>query len=188
MRPVRRLGTAAMLLALVACTADDRTAEPSHPVRAPSSTPSVEFVPHVAEILAAVARVSVEGHTGGPASILDTLGKGDEQQAQIDLDHPDARPLTTSERAAVETALTPMDVVWIDRAAAAELAQRQLDPSPPEFLVLRLAFPRISSDSAVVTATVWCGPLCGSGSTYVLARHDDGGWLVTGTTGSTWIA
>ncbi len=44
-----------------------------------------------------------------------------------------------------------------------------------------------SGDGVEVGGSYGCGGLCGSGTTYVL-EEKAGGWEVTGTTGTAWIA
>lgn len=186
MGAVARFGAASALLLLVACAAEGESTRPSDPAPTDTSSP-IESVPlGTPEVLAAVAAHVVLDRTD-PVSVRDTLGMGDEQDAHIDLEHRDARPLTAGERAAVEAALSPAQVEWIDRAHADELERRQLDSPPPQFTVLTLTVPRTSVDTVTVTASVWCGGLCGTGSTFVLSR-EDGAWIVTGTIGDSWVA
>ena len=57
----------------------------------------------------------------------------------------------------------------------------------PETIVLRLGTIAESGDGVEVGASFGCGGLCGGGTTYVLEERT-GGWEVTGTTGTAWIA
>ena len=45
-----------------------------------------------------------------------------------------------------------------------------------------------SATRAYVPIAVHCGPLCGEGTTLVLARQQDEAWKVIGTTGLSWIS
>jgi hypothetical protein len=42
-------------------------------------------------------------------------------------------------------------------------------------------------DHARLGMEMYCGPLCGSGTTYLLTRHG-GAWRITGQSGSHWIS
>jgi hypothetical protein len=57
----------------------------------------------------------------------------------------------------------------------------------PEIIVLRLGTIEEKDDGVEVGGSFGCGGLCGSGTTYLLERTDDG-WEVVGTTGPGWIA
>ena len=59
--------------------------------------------------------------------------------------------------------------------------------SPPETIVLRLGTITESGDGVEVGGSYGCGGLCGGGTTYLL-EEKTGGWEVTGTTGTAWIA
>jgi hypothetical protein len=58
---------------------------------------------------------------------------------------------------------------------------------PPETIVLRLGTITESGDGVEVGGSYGCGGLCGGGTTYLL-EEKTGGWEVTGTTGTAWIA
>ena len=95
----------------------------------------------------------------------------------------------------------------LSAAEQEELAQRLADLGPPitfvedptplydddwmtgapEIVVLRLGTIVESGDGVEVGGSYGCGGLCGSGTTYVL-EEKAGGWEVTGTTGTAWIA
>lgn len=200
----RQLGVAAAFALTVGCTAEERNTGPTvlasvdssppaspveatFPVEPATSSSSVEpLALDSVGVLAAVA-----AHAVGPGlahvSVRDTLGVGDERDASVYFGGPSARPLTPDERAAIEAELAPTQVAWIDQDQVADLQQRQLEPSAPEFMVLTMAVPRTTSDTVAVTTQVWCGALCGVGSTYLLA-NEAGAWTVTGTTGGSWVS
>ena len=191
----RRLGVATALAVLGACAAEEGSPVPSDlapvsttsPIATAGTSSRGSTIPaSVSQVLAVVAAHAV-GSGSSVVSVRDTLGVGDAHDAIIDLADGGVRPLNADERAAIETALAPAQVEWIDQAQAAEFERRQLEPSPPQFTVLTLAEPRISGDTVVVTANVWCGALCGAGSTYVLTG-ELGEWTITGTTGSSWVS
>jgi hypothetical protein len=58
---------------------------------------------------------------------------------------------------------------------------------PPEILVLRLGTITERGDGVQVGGSYGCGGRCGGGTTYLL-EEKTGGWEVTGTTGTAWIA
>lgn len=90
-------------------------------------------------------------------------------------------------RAAVEQALAPSRVVWVDDASAVIGNGPMLPTSREVGAVLTIAAPDIDGSSARITTGMWCGGTCGTGGRFVL-RKTDGAWSVTGTEGASWIS
>jgi hypothetical protein len=97
------------------------------------------------------------------------------------------RPLTRSERAAVEAALGDLGTVtWIDDAD--EWRTGNLDPVLVGSAILGVGEPVFyGDDAALVPVSLWCGGLCGTWLTY---RVDlvDGDWVVVDVVGPVMIS
>ena len=96
----------------------------------------------------------------------------------------DSRPLSSDERDAVESALSPRPVAWIPEFRivvhdSPELPERQA--------ILTITEPVIDGAMAEVTVELWCGMVCAGASTYLLERSPDGQWNVIGATGG-WVS
>jgi hypothetical protein len=138
----------------------------------------------------ALARVTRDNSFGGQdvfgeIKVVDRLGTANRGMVEVGDDSP---ALSDAERAAVERALAPRTVVWVESLRAV------IGPGPPPTsmpdlgAVLTLAMPEIDGDDAVMTSTLWCGALCGIGGSHTLHRGSSGAWAVTGTEGPSWIA
>lgn len=64
---------------------------------------------------------------------------------------------------------------------------RAPDPDRVTFVVT-LAEPVITGDTAQEASQIWCGCICGAGSTHTLRRNPDEIWQAIGTTGSQWTS
>jgi hypothetical protein len=100
-----------------------------------------------------------------------------------------ASPLMgAAERAAIETALAPVTVHWIDALTDVIGTAPAMQSLPERFAVLSLGEPIIDGSVATLTTEVYCGPACAIGGTYELRRDVAGMWAVTGMTGMQWVS
>ena len=104
---------------------------------------------------------------------------------------PSSAPIGVEVRAAVEKALAPSRVVWVESQAAVVGSGPMLPTAFPTArevgAVLTIGVPDIDGGTAKVTTAMWCGLTCGTGGRFVLRKRDDA-WSVTGTEGGGWIA
>lgn len=123
-----------------------------------------------------------------------TFGGGDHPFTEyLVLDHtaPDAgapeggggaaRPLTAGERAAIGEVLAPFGPHRFI-ADAADWRTADLDPVVEGSAIIGVGEPRITGDTALVPASLWCSGLCGTWLTYRVVRSGER-WRVTGTEG-----
>ena len=157
---------------------------------APSSemTVSTQLPPPddtTAEVLAAavVYRVTESNSFGDDFSfttvyVVERLGEADGF-----ITFSDSAPLIANRRrCSIETALAPLTVFWVHDLEAVI----GTDPPvtvPERHAVVMLAEPVIEGDRAEVGVELWCGMVCGIGSTLVVERTESGGWIVTGELG-----
>ncbi len=91
------------------------------------------------------------------------------------------RPLTDSERGAIEDALSPFGAVrWI--ADPADYRTDDLVPTIEGAAILGVGEPIIDNESGLVPVSMWCGGVCGTWLTYRLDFISDV-WAVTGIEG-----
>jgi len=82
-------------------------------------------------------------------------------------------------RIAVEHALAPGVVTWVDSVDS--VTDNGALSAQDVGVVLTITPPTISSTTAEVGTALWCGNVCGEGSTYLLERSGPDGWRVTGS-------
>jgi hypothetical protein len=176
--------------------AEDST---SPPVTAPpdTTTDPLDLSPaDRATILGVVAaeRFTVDNSFGGQAFsqtllVVDVLGEVDASGFVTD----DGAPLDEFERNAITSSLPGIEVRFVspDEAhqhQAAAMAGDTTGTAGTADPVLQLAAPAVIDGQLTVTSSLWCGSLCAIGGAHVVERQDDGTWLVTGTTGPSWIS
>jgi hypothetical protein len=88
------------------------------------------------------------------------------------------RALTDAERAAIEAALAPGTVEWIDSRADV-ISEPPTVTIPEDRAIITMAEPTIDGGRAEVATELWCGFDCGIGSTSVLEQSPTGDWTVT---------
>lgn len=94
----------------------------------------------------------------------------------------DSRPLTDTERGAIEHRLISLgEVRWIDDPT--DYRTKDLVPTIEGSVIIGLGEPTIDTDTARVAVSLWCGGLCGTGLTYSLAQDAAGAWTVGGIVG-----
>lgn len=92
-----------------------------------------------------------------------------------------SRPLTDSERSAIEAVVSPFGPVqWIDDAE--EYRTDDLRPTVEGAVIIGVGEPILDQDGALVPVSLWCGGLCGTWLTYRVELVDDA-WTVTGFEG-----
>jgi hypothetical protein len=103
----------------------------------------------------------------------------------------DGRAMDASVREAVERSLAPAAVTWIhtyDEVIGDRLAAGESPTYEDVGVILTFGEPAIDGSQATIVSELWCGMLCGGGTTYTLTRADGADWVVTGTTGNGWNA
>jgi hypothetical protein len=148
-----------------------------------TTTVAVETEPTPGMMAAAVETLITRDHTfgAGPPPFTTYLIQSRTDPAAGDPTGAGgaARPLTDSERAAIEAVVEPFgDVRWIDDPA--EWRTTQLEPTIEGAVILGVGEPSV--DGGLVPVSLWCGGLCGTWLTYRV-EQTDGGWAVTGTEG-----
>jgi hypothetical protein len=91
--------------------------------------------------------------------------------------------IEADERAVIEQVLAPATVRWI--------AESDIGRSTPGDGTARVALsvPKPTPEGTYeVSADYLCGPLCGHGGTYTVARQTEAGWIVTQQIGGGWIS
>ena len=108
--------------------------------------------------------------------IVERLGRADADGFITGVES--GRALTAAERAAVEAALAPRTVEWVESwdAVVDEQATTTL---PEDRAIVTVAEPLVEGGRAEVSTELWCGYECGIGSTLVLERSPSGDWAVT---------
>lgn len=92
-----------------------------------------------------------------------------------------SRPLTQSERSAIEEAVSPFGTVeWIDDGD--EYRTEDLRPTIEGAVIIGVGEPILDRQDALAPVSLWCGGLCGTWLTYQLELADDI-WTVTGIEG-----
>ena len=93
-------------------------------------------------------------------------------------DTDSGRVLGDEQRAAIEAALAPRRVEWVESwdAVVDEEATTTL---PGDRAIITVAEPMIDGARAEVATELWCGFDCAIGSTSVLEQSADGDWTVT---------
>ena len=140
---------------------------------------------------AAVARLNQDNGFGGAAvfdriNIVERYGAPtSDGMLNVGSNSP---PIGAGVRTAVEHALAPMVVIWVDNLNDV-IGTGQEIPSYEEVgAVLTLSRPIINGSRAVITTALWCGGLCGIGGAHTLERANSDGWRVTGTQGPQWMS
>jgi hypothetical protein len=82
-------------------------------------------------------------------------------------------------RLAVEHAVAPGVVTWVDSVDS--VTDNGALSAQDVGVVLTITPPTINGTSAEVGTALWCGNVCGEGSTYLLERSGPDGWRVTGS-------
>jgi hypothetical protein len=102
---------------------------------------------------------------------------------------PDGRVIDDDVRAAVERALAPSTVAWVDHWAdvIGDLSSGEDATHQHVEVLLTFGEPMLDEQRATIVLDLVCGTLCGDGTTYVLDWSDAQGWTVTGTTRG-WLA
>ena len=90
-------------------------------------------------------------------------------------------------RLAIEQALAPAVVTWVDSTSAVIGDAQQIPDAAEVGAILTIAAPKIDGDRATITTGLWCGGTCGTGGTHTLKRTS-GTWNVTGATGPQWVS
>lgn len=112
--------------------------------------------------------------------VVKRLGEADEVGF---ITFADTAPLITDDqRCALEAALDPRTVVWVDGLEAV-IGTEPPVTVPDRHAVVMLAEPVIEGSRAEVATALWCGMVCGTGSTLVVERSGSGEWIVTGELG-----
>lgn len=105
------------------------------------------------------------------------LGSGDAQQMTSET----RRPLTHSERTAIESAISEFGPVqWIEDPD--EWRSDDLEPEIEGMVILGVDEPILDDAGALVPVSLWCGGTCGTWFIYRLELVD-GVWEVTGIEG-----
>jgi hypothetical protein len=102
---------------------------------------------------------------------------------------PGGRVIDEDVRTAVEQALAPSAVEWVDDSTDVMGDLASVEDGTHQDIVVLLTFgePMIDGQQATIAVDMLCGLLCGSGTTYTLERSDAEGWTVTSTTEG-WVA
>ncbi len=82
-------------------------------------------------------------------------------------------------RLAVERAVAPGVVTWVDSVDS--VTDNGALSAQDVGVVLTITSPTINGTTAEVGTALWCGNVCGEGSTYLLERSGPDGWRVTGS-------
>ena len=91
------------------------------------------------------------------------------------------RPLTDSERAAIEEVISPFGIVrWIDDPS--DYSTSDLAPTIEGAAILGVGEPLVETETGLVPVSMWCGGVCGTWLTYRVDLVDDQ-WAVTGVEG-----
>jgi len=130
--------------------------------------PSQPVTPDVVNIVAAYAFASESG-------FLDQQDEG--------------TPIGPAVRAAVEEALSPAIVGWVENRAEAIAAvgNDQEGAASQIVFVLTLSAPTILGTQAEMTSEMYCGFDCAVGGMYELERDSTDGWYVASHPGPTWV-
>ena len=140
-----------------------------------------------ADVLAAAAAFrATESNSFGDSDyfttvyVVERLGEADDVGF---ITFADTAPLITDvQRCAIEAALEPRTVVWVDGLEAV-IGTEPPVTVPDRHAVVMLAEPVIDGPRAEVGTELWCGMVCGIGSTLVVERSGSGEWIVTGELG-----
>lgn len=170
------LSTVVVVFLIAACGGGTTSREPVTPADS-------------AELMAAALNHLVsEDHTfgDGPPPFTEFLIREHTISSAMPGDEGDevepSRPLTDQERAAVEDVVSGYGPVrWVDDPD--EWRTEDLQPKVAGSVILGVGVPRVDSDGALVSVSLWCSGLCGTWLTYRLERSDAGAWRVTGTEG-----
>ncbi|MEZ5259633.1 MAG: hypothetical protein R2705_22950 [Ilumatobacteraceae bacterium] len=101
---------------------------------------------------------------------------------------PDDAPAMLPEtKTAIERALDPAEVIWVERVGEVASGDRTTELPESTGAVLKIAPPRWADGSAYVTIELYCGPVCGVGGTARLESGQDG-WEVVGEEGAGFTA
>lgn len=155
------------------------TTSPSRSPPTLSTTSSTqEAADPVADILAAAAAhfLSVgERATLTTLHVVDRLGTASSPEMMIRFGD-DSPPMTDVQRHAIESALTPREIIWThDLESVGGTAMTV----PAEQAVVMFAEPAIEGGRAEVGANLWCGMLCGGGIGLRLEQSSTDEWIVT---------
>ena len=96
------------------------------------------------------------------------------------------RALTETERAAIEAALAPRTVEWV-QSWDSVVDEQATTTLPEDRAIITVAEPLIDDDRAEVTIELWCGYMCATGSTLALEGSPSREWAVTDET-VLWVA
>jgi hypothetical protein len=193
---------ALLVVALTACGSATRSAAATSPNSAPipvvtttshsSQGTGLTHLERASVLAAAVAERVLRDNSMGSSvrfdrvNIVVSLGTPTGSGVEVT---PTSPLLTTEEKAAIQDAVRPTPVTWV------ESVTQVLGPPGhdlPTYLevgaIVTLGIPEIENGSAKVYSELWCGGTCGIGSTYLLERNNSGTWKVTGVTGPGFIA
>ncbi len=182
---VNRATAIALLLLLVSACSTGQETPPNPTGAATTAHGTAAGASATAETMAAALRQLVaKDHTfgEGPPPFIDYLiltsldpaaGTGFATQPM--------RPLTRSERGAIEEAISNFGpVTWIDDRD--DFISDDLTPTIEGAAIIGVGEPSIDGDTALVPVSLWCGGTCGTWLTYRLDLRS-GSWIVTGTEG-----
>jgi hypothetical protein len=138
---------------------------------------------------ASLARLTKDNSFGG-ADVFDRVNVVDRygtptQDGFLEFG-PDSALIGPEVRAAVEQALTPISVTWVDGLSDVVGTGQKLPTE--EDVWLTLSSPIVAGDRAEITTGLWCGSLCGVGGAYGLEWTESTGWFITGMEGPQWIS
>jgi hypothetical protein len=167
-------------------TATSATGESTSP---PATAKSDEVAIVAAAAVQRVTKDNSPGQppVGKPLNIIDRYGAiASDGFLAVKSQSPE---IDTAVRAAIEKALEPLPIVWVASMSEVIGTDGHLPSSDEEVgAVLTLGAPIVDGPHATITTELWCGGLCGAGSTYTVERTDPHGWHVTGITGPEWMA
>jgi len=148
--------------------------------------PQIEIV-----ATASLARLTTDNSFGG-APVFDRVNivsrYGNPTQDGLLEFGSDSSVIGPEIRAAVEQALAPMSVTWVDSSADVIGTGQDIPTYEEVGPVLTLGTPTVNGDEAEMTTGLWCGGTCGAGGTYTLEWTETNGWQITGMTGPQWIS
>jgi hypothetical protein len=168
-------------------SSDGATIEPTIEDAAPSEE---------AAIVAAMAAYHVDNNGElGDAVVVDRVNVIDQFATLVPDGYlvvgDDGRSMDSTVRQAVERSLAPATVTWFHTPddILGDPAATGVWPTYQEIgLILTFGAPEIDGPSATIVSEMWCGMVCGGGTTFTLEHSDTDDWIVTGTTGNGWAA
>ena len=134
-----------------------------------------------AVMAAAVQELITVDHTFGdgppPFSRYLLLDAIDPSAGSADTGDAASRPLTDSERSAIEAVVSRFGPAqWVDDAEP--YRTEDLRPTVEGAVIIGVGEPVFDPDGALVPVSLWCGGLCGTWLTYRVELVDDA-WAVT---------